>query len=108
MIFTVARASPMVRTTSFIRRFSAANTCSTRLRTRARCVAMGYMRRHWLAAWLGTPELRHQPPLSEQRQIGLVVIGGVCEIEHAGELASLRLRAVSVSSSAIVDPDDGH
>ena len=98
MIFAVARASPMVRTTNPMRRFSAANTCSTRLRTRARVVLP---RAIWagigLAARLGPSELRHQPPLSEQRQVGLPAIGGVRPdtargvggIEHAGELAAI-------------------
>jgi hypothetical protein len=103
VIFAVARARPMVRTTNPMRRFSAAKTCSTLLRTRARvalpramCGGIGSPR--GLARW----NWGNETALLNQRQVGAAAIRrigpdlarGVGGIEHGGELAAVVTRGV--------------
>ena len=95
---TRARIMPTVRTTRPSRHFWAAETCSTRERTRARatlprtrCAGIGF------AAGLFALELRPQPTALEECQIGGRAVGGVgphlargvVPIKHGAELTAV-------------------
>ena len=104
MIFAVARASPLVRTTKPVRRFSAAKMCSTRLRTRARvvlpramCGGIGfdYRRIHNLSVH------REIAARVQQLILGLVVRQRVERLQHEDAEHQHRIMGWSPTPAAI-------